>query len=88
MSDAGGAAGLGSSRNEADQDDVELAYCGVKFKTARLSNENFERLDIPSRKIGRPIEGGPNTLAVRDQPTCATRSWAFASAAVAGCAGS
>jgi hypothetical protein len=40
------------------------------------------------RKIGRPIEGGPNTLAARDQPTCATRSWAFASAAVAGCAGS
>jgi hypothetical protein len=41
-----------------------------------------------ARKIGRPVEGGPNTLAARDQPTCATRSWAFASAAVAGCAGS
>jgi hypothetical protein len=39
-----------------------------------------------ARKIGRPVEGGPNTLAARDQPTCATRSWAFAS--VAGCAGS
>src|SRR3984893_4305937 len=24
---------------------------------------NFERLGIPSRKIGRPIEGGPNTPA-------------------------
>jgi hypothetical protein len=24
---------------------------------------NFERLDIPSRKTGRPMEGGPNTLA-------------------------
>ena len=40
------------------------------------------------RKIGRPIGGGPNTFAARDQPTYATRSWAFASAAVAGCAGS
>ena len=39
-------------------------------------------------ETGRPIEGGLNTLAARDQPTCATRSWAFASTAVAGCAGS
>jgi hypothetical protein len=27
---------------------------------------NFERLDIPSRKTGRPIEGGLNTLPACD----------------------
>ena len=31
---------------------------------SRLSNGNFERLGIPSRKLGRPIEGGLSTLPV------------------------
>ena len=39
------------------QDDLELAH--------RLA-PGFERLDIPSRKTGRPIEGGLNTLPACD----------------------
>src|ERR1700720_2171443 len=31
---------------------------------------NFERLGIPSRKIGRPIEGGPNTPAGCEPADC------------------
>src|SRR5262249_42910225 len=41
-----------------------------------------------ARKKGRPIEGGLNTVQLANQPTSAIRSWAAASAAVAGCAGS
>jgi hypothetical protein len=37
-------------------------------------------------KIGRPIKGGLYSLA--NQPTSATRSWAFASVSVAGWTGS
>jgi hypothetical protein len=38
-----------------DQDDLELAH--------RLA-PGLERLDIPSRKTGRPIKGGLSTLPV------------------------
>jgi hypothetical protein len=41
-----------------------------------------------ARKTGRPIDGGGLLALATDQPTCATLSWAFASAAVAVCAGS
>ena len=41
------------------------------------------------RKLTRPPNRGrPALLQLSNQPTYATRSWAFASAAVAGCAGS
>jgi len=40
------------------------------------------------RKIGRPSRAAQTLMPLANQPTCATRSWAFASAAVAGCAGS
>src|ERR1700681_4484268 len=69
-----------------DQDDLELAHRLAPGVNIQAVEWNFERLDIPSRKTGRPIKGGLYSLA--NQPTCATRSWAFASAAVAGCAGS
>jgi hypothetical protein len=72
-----------------DQDDVELVHRLAQVNIQAVE-WNFERLGIPSRKIGRPIEGGPNTPAGcgPNQPTRATRSWAFASAVVAGCTGS
>jgi hypothetical protein len=46
-----------------DQDDVELAHRLAPGVNIQAVEWNFERLGIPSRKIGRPIEGGPNTLA-------------------------
>ena len=39
-----------------------LAGC-VNIKITSLSNGSCEHLSIPSRKIGRPDEGGLNTLA-------------------------
>jgi hypothetical protein len=44
-------------------------------------------LALPAQ-IGRPIKGGLTLLQLANQPTCATRSWASAPAAVAVCAGS
>jgi hypothetical protein len=46
-----------------DQDDVELAHRLVRGVNIQAVKWNFGRLGIPSRKIGRPVEGGPNTLA-------------------------
>ena len=45
-----------------DQDDVELVHRLAQVNIQAVE-WNFERLGIPSRKIGRPVEGGPNTLA-------------------------
>ena len=46
-----------------DRDDVELAHRLAPGVNIQAVEWNFERLGIPSRKIGRPVEGGPNTLA-------------------------
>jgi hypothetical protein len=55
LSDAGGAGDWDQAVTRHDQDDLELAH--------RLA-PGFERLDIPSRKTGRPIKGGLSTLPV------------------------
>jgi hypothetical protein len=55
--------GLGSSRNCA----WPMGWPRVNIQAVEW---NFERLDIPSRKVGRPIKGG----LLANQPTCATRS--------------
>src|SRR5215467_16358884 len=56
---------------------------------ARLAFRKGQQVEHSlARKIGRPIEGGLNTIQLANQPTSAIRSWAAASAAVAGCAGS
>src|ERR1700730_17637672 len=46
-----------------DQDDVELAHRLAQGVNIQAVEWNSERLGIPSRKIGRPGEGGPNTPA-------------------------
>src|ERR1700730_11687783 len=56
--------------------------------TRRAVVEHSGRRDLGLKQQGCPIEGGLDALARLDQPTNATRSWAAASAAVAGCAGS
>jgi hypothetical protein len=47
-----------------DQDDLELAHRLAPGVNIQAVEWNFERLDIPSRKTGRPIKGGLSTLPV------------------------
>ena len=53
-----------------DQNDVELAHRLAQGAISRLSNGILSGLGIPSRKIGRPIEGGPNTPADCEPADC------------------
>ena len=53
-----------------DQDDVELAHRLAQGSNIQAVEWNFERLGIPSRKIGRPIEGDPNTPAGCEPADC------------------
>jgi hypothetical protein len=56
-----------------DQDDVELAHRLAPGVNIQAVESNFERLDIPSRKIGQ-LRAAQTLLQVANQPTCATRS--------------
>ena len=55
-----------------DQDDVELVHRLAQVNIQAVES-NFERLDIPSRKIGQ-LRAAQTLLQVANQPTCATRS--------------
>ena len=61
---------------------LNAAYGRFATVAVLIAGSEAEHSSRVARKIGRPL------LQLANQPTCATRSWASPSAAVAGCAGS